>query len=256
MSLFSGAKVFLASLAVWGLAAQAAPPQRCLSECTPRIGIVSAFGAEADILLAQTTGQRAWTINGKRFTTGTLRGNRVVIVLSGVSMVNATLVTQQLIDHFRIERLVMSGIAGGINPAHHVGDVTVPDRWAMPMEVYWNADGQTPAPCGAPRDVACLGLALAEAPPFNGWFLRQNHVLTSVSAPKGEFRLDYPVDAKMLQVARGLQPALARCGPNGAKQCVSEQPRLVVGGRGVSGTAFLANAEYRRYLFEALQAET
>ncbi|MGY4831418.1 5'-methylthioadenosine/S-adenosylhomocysteine nucleosidase [Sphaerotilaceae bacterium SBD11-9] len=244
---------FFTALALCGHAL-AAP--RCLSDCTPRIGLVSAFGAEADILLAQTTAKRVWTINGKRFTTGTLRGHRVVIVLSGVSMINATLTTQQLIDHFRIERLVMSGIAGGVNPAHHVGDVTVPDRWAMPMEVYWNADGQTPAPCGAPRDVGCLGLALADAPPFQGWFLRQNHVLTSANAPQGEFRLDYPVDPAMLQVARGLQPALARCGPNGARQCVSEQPRLIVGGRGVSGTAFLADPAYRRYLSEALQAET
>jgi adenosylhomocysteine nucleosidase len=30
----------------------------------------------------------------------------------------------------------------------------------------------------------------------------------------------------------------------------------VVGGRGVSGTAFLANPHYRRYLFEQIQAET
>ncbi len=235
-------------------AALAAPPSRCLSECTPRIGIVSAFGAEADILLAQTTAKRSWVINGKRYTTGRLRGNKVVIVLSGVSMVNATLVTQQLLDHFRIERLVMSGIAGGINPAHHVGDVTVPDRWAMPMEVYWNADGQTPAPCGAAGEVGCLGLKLAAQPPFRGWFLRENHVLSSASAPQGEYRLDYPVDAEMLQVVRALAPALARCGPKGA--CVSEQPRLVVGGRGVSGTAFLANPEYRAYLFDTLQAET
>jgi adenosylhomocysteine nucleosidase len=230
------------------------PTRRCLSDCTPRIGIVSAFGAEADILLAQTTAKRVWVINGKRFTTGTLRGNRVVIVLSGVSMVNATLVTQQLIDHFRIERLVMSGIAGGINPAHHVGDVTVPDRWAMPMEVYWNADAKTPAPCGVAGEVGCLGLKLATAAPFGGWFLRENHVMNAANAPQGEFRLDYPVDAEMLQVVRGLQPALARCGPKGA--CVSEQPRLVVGGRGVSGTAFLANSEYRDYLFNTLQAET
>ena len=142
--------------------APAASP-RCLSDCTPRIGIVSAFGAEADILLGQTRQRRDWVVNGKRFTTGVLRGNRVVIVLSGVSMINATLVTQQMLDHFRIERLVMSGIAGGINPAHHVGDVTVPDRWVMPMEVYWNADVKIPAPCGSEEaNVSCLGLRLAK----------------------------------------------------------------------------------------------
>src|SRR5262245_49152954 len=84
--------------------------------------------------------KQTYTINGNRFTTGVLRANRVVIVLSGVSMINATMTTQLLLDHFRIERLIMSGIAGGVNPAHQVGDITVPDRWTMPMEVYWHHD--------------------------------------------------------------------------------------------------------------------
>ena len=85
--------------------AGAAPPAKshCLSECKPRIGIVSAFGAEADILLEQTQKKRDWKINGNRFTTGELRGNQVVIVLSGVSVVNATMVTQLMMDHFHVE---------------------------------------------------------------------------------------------------------------------------------------------------------
>ena len=109
-------RVFRWVLLMLGAALAAASPAlaataRCLSECTPRIGIVSAFGQEADILVSQTRGKRSWTINGNRFTTGTLAGNRVVIVLSGVSIVNATMVTQLMLDHFRIDRLVMSGIA-------------------------------------------------------------------------------------------------------------------------------------------------
>ncbi len=271
---------FLAASAALCATAQAAAPARCLTDCTPRIGIVSAFGAEADLLVAQTRAKRTHTINGKRFTTGVLRGNRVVIVLSGVSMINSTLVTQQMLDHFRVERLVMSGIAGGVDPANHVGDVTVPDRWAMPMEVFWNADSTLPSPCGKPNDVSCLGLQLAVGadgqtlPPFvfntptgrveTGLFMRQNHTLNSASAPKGEFMFDYPVDAQMLAVARTLKPALERCGPRAKaadgstdeKLCVKQQPRLLVGGRGVSATVFLANAQYRRYLFDVLQAQT
>lgn len=248
---------------------QAAP--RCLSECTPRIGIVSAFGAEADLLIAETTRKRTWTLAGKRYTTGTLRGQRVVIVLSGVSMVNSAMVTQQMLDHFRIERLIMSGIAGGLNPAQHVGDVTVPERWAMPMEVYWNADTQVPAPCGRVADVGCLGLKLATGadgqplPPYApGLFMRETHVLSAAHAPQGEFRFDYPVDADMLAVARTIAPRLERCGPKArlpsgeldAKQCVREQPQLRVGGLGVSAPIFLANAAYRQYLFDTLKAET
>lgn len=260
------AALLLAALALFAAAPPAAAAPRCLSDCTPRIGIVSAFGAEADILVAETRNRRRWTVNGNRFTTGTLRGNRVVIVLSGVSMVNSTMVTQLMLDHFRIERLVMSGIAGGVNPAHHVGDVTVPERWVMPMEVYWNGDATLPAACGAPGEVGCLGLALADGadgrplPPFQQWFLRKNFVMNAANAPKGEFRFDYPVDAEMLAVARGLQPALQRCGPRAGtppdeRQCVRTAPKLVVGGTGVSGTAFLANAPYREYLQRTLDAQ-
>lgn len=260
------------------LPAQAAGP-RCLTDCRPRIGIVSAFGAEADLLLAETRGRREHLIHGRRFTTGALRGNPVVIVLSGVSMVNAAMVTQQLLDHFRIERLVMSGIAGGIDPADHVGDVTVPDRWAMPMEVYWHADASLPAPCGPPGDLGCLGLRLAVGedgrplPPFvpdpangaaGGLHLRQNHVLNRRNAPSGAFFFDYPVDPQMLAVARRIEPPLQRCGPRAARAdgsidealCVRHAPRLRIGGRGVSGTAFLANARYREYLHTVLQARS
>lgn len=259
-------------------AAQAAPAATsphpaatttCLSDCTPRIGIVSAFGAEADILLGRLRHPRTWTITGKRFTTGELEGHRVVVVLSGVSIVNATLTTQQLLDHFRIDRLVMSGIAGGVNPANHVGDVTVPERWAMPLETFWNESDTLPAPCGKTGDLSCLGLNLAAPdgqplPPFQHQFPRGTYLLNAANAPQGEYRFDYPVDAAMLATVRTLQPRLQRCGPKARqadgsvdeKLCVKEQPRLLVGGRGVSGPVFLANAEYREYLFKTLQAQT
>jgi adenosylhomocysteine nucleosidase len=261
--------------------ASQAAPRRCLTDCTPRIGIVSAFGQEADLLIAQTRRARTLVINGNRFTTGVLRGNRVVIVLSGVSVINSTLMTQLMIDHFRVERLVMTGIAGGLNPDLHVGDVTIPQRWALPMEVYWGADGSVPAPCGQPGDLSCLGLKLASVdgrpvPPFElpggrgdsvatGLFMRDTFVMTRANAPAGEFRFDYEVDPAMYAVAASLHPRLARCGPKAAsgtdgapdpRGCVSTQPQVVLGGRGVSATVFLANPHYRRYLFEQLQAQT
>ncbi len=279
----------IAALLALGLSAAQATPasatrdKGCLSDCTPRIGIVSAFGQEADILVAQTRKPRTWVLNGNRFTTGMLRGNAVVIVLSGVSMINSTMVTQLMIDHFKVTRIIMSGISGGVDPAHHVGDVIIPDRWAMPMEIFLNGDTTLPAACGKPADVSCLGLKLAGElgkpyPPFSfaggasapagahpgGLFIRENFVMTAANAPKGEFRFDYPVDAAMLAVAREIQPALQRCGPKAAsaggavdpKLCVKQQPQVIVGGRGVTGPAFLANAQYRAYLFEQLHAET
>lgn len=265
-------------------AAQA--PKKCLTDCSPRIGVVSAFGAEADLLVGQTRQRKTHVIKGNRFTTGILRGSRVVIVLSGVSMINSVMVTQLLLDHFRIERLVMSGIAGGLNPELHVGDVTIPDHWVMSMEVYWSHNAQLPSPCGKPADVSCMGLKLATGkdgqvlPPFNlpsnssslqgnvptGLFMRENFVMTAKNSQHktpGEFVFAYPVDKDMLAVASQLKPKLSQCGPAfkpgqplDPKQCVRQQPRVLVGGAGVTGSAFLANPDYRKYLFDNLQANS
>jgi adenosylhomocysteine nucleosidase len=269
------------SLCMIPLLCTAAPQSpRCLTECSPRIGIVSAFGAEAVILINETRRKRVYRINGNPYTTGVLRGNPVVIALSGVSMINSTMVTQLMLNHFRVERLIMSGIAGGVNPANHVGDVTVPDRWAMPMEVFWSADSKLPSPCGKAGDISCLGLQIATGtdgqplPPFvmnvpqgkveTGLFMRKNFLLNTKNAPEGSFVFDYPVDAQMLAVVRGLSPDLARCGPKAKRadatldetQCVHRQPRLLIGGRGVSATVFLANAQYRAYLHEVLEVQS
>ncbi|MDP9109819.1 MAG: 5'-methylthioadenosine/S-adenosylhomocysteine nucleosidase, partial [Pseudomonadota bacterium] len=250
-------------------AEQVAPDAHaCSTDCHARIGIVAAFGAEADILLAQTEARRVRVIHGIRFTTGTLRGHPVVIVLSGVSMINATMTTQLLLDHFPIQRLIMSGIAGGVDPANHVGDVIVPERWMMPMEVYWNADGAVPMPCGKAGEIGCLGLKLATRDgqvlaPYTlptpqgalatGLFMRQTQVTRTGAAAGGEFLFDYLADPDMLAVARTLTPALLRCARAKPELCVSSQPILKVGGRAASGSAFLANADYRRYLFDTLQ---
>src|SRR5438105_12025297 len=92
--------VALSGLMGCGGMAHRPEPLRCIMECTPRMGVLAAFGAEADILLAETANKRAYTINGNQFTTGDLRGNQVVIALTGVSIANAAMTTQLMIDHF------------------------------------------------------------------------------------------------------------------------------------------------------------
>lgn len=254
-----------------------------LSKGPPRIGIVSAFGAEADLLIASTTDARELIINGNRYTLGMLHGHRVVITLSGVGIVNVSMTTQLMIDRFNIDRLIMSGIAGGVDPDRHVGDVLIPESWAQPLEVYWNGDGNVPTPCGAPGDLNCLGLQIATGTDVNlasteplppvtlsgtaedgsacelatGLFMRRTYVNSTASAPTGEFRLLFPVDPEMYAVALTLKPSLQRCGStaSGEELCVTTQPVLGIGGVGISGPAFLANPQYREYVSTFLNAQ-
>src|SRR3546814_19775006 len=62
------------------------------------------------------------------FMTGMLEGRPVVLLLSGISMVNAAMNTQRVLDRFHITHLVFSGIAGGVNPDLHIGEVSVAAR--------------------------------------------------------------------------------------------------------------------------------
>jgi adenosylhomocysteine nucleosidase len=81
---------FASLLLLSSAAATAKNTALCLIECNLRIGIVSAFGAEADIRIEQTQKKRTHLSSGNHYTAGVLRGNPVVIVLSGVSMINST----------------------------------------------------------------------------------------------------------------------------------------------------------------------
>jgi adenosylhomocysteine nucleosidase len=60
---------------------------------------------------------------------GTLAGNDVALLLSGIGLERAAETTRAVLDSFDVSALVFSGIAGGINPNLNIGDVTIPARW-------------------------------------------------------------------------------------------------------------------------------
>ncbi len=56
---------------------------------------------------------------------GTWRERPVLIAKTGVGKVLSAMVTQRLIDSFPIERIIFTGIGGGIDPALHIGTVVI-----------------------------------------------------------------------------------------------------------------------------------
>jgi adenosylhomocysteine nucleosidase len=88
--------------------------------------VISAFPAELDRLLAPARIERTVDVAGRTHHVGRLEGHEVVLVLAGVSMVNAAAATQAVIDHFDVGGILFSGIAGGVNPDLSSGDVVVP----------------------------------------------------------------------------------------------------------------------------------
>ena len=214
-------------------------------DAVPRLAVVSAFAPELEILKPELTGAATHTLNGVEFTAGTLEGHAVVLFLSGISVVNAAMTAQLALDHFNIDRIVFSGIAGGVDPRLHIGDVVIPERWGQYLEHLYAREvegGWQPTP-------------FFEYPYANfGMMFPRSVTVMRAGAESPETRFWFPADASMLAAARraAADVTLARCTAGGA--CLRDAPQVVVGGSGVSGSAFVDNAAFRAYAFDAFGA--
>lgn len=213
---------------------------------TPRIAVISAFTPELTLLLSHVKTPRKYVANGVEFTTGRLQGKPVVLFLSGISMTNAAMNTQLVLDRFNVTHVVFSGIAGGVNPALNVGDVVVAERWGQYLEVLAareTAPGQFAPPAWMDD---------AKLPNFGMMFPRPVEVRSKGRTEK-ERKFWFEADPKLLAVARRLGTvSLVDC--DDKKVCLTTKPQLSVGGNGVSGQAFVDNAAFREYAFKTFNA--
>lgn len=212
---------------------------------TPRIAVISAFQPEIVLLSSKLQDARRHSLNGNEFTTGMLAGKPVVLFLSGISMTNATMNTQLALDRFKVSHIVFSGIAGGVNPQLHVGDVTVPAQWGQYLEVLM-ARETAPGRYTAPPFIQDATL------PAYGMLHPRPVEVRSAANPQITRKFWFEADPKMLDVARSIRDVdLANCS---AGKCLPRKPQLVIGGNGVSGQAFMDNKAFREYTFKTFQA--
>lgn len=217
-----------------------------VADRTERLAIISAFEPEITALLSRVQDAKTDRVNGVTFTTGVLEGHPVVLFLSGVSMVNAAMNTQLALDRYAISHIIFSGIAGGVNPALHIGDVVVAEQWGQYLEVLMARETGIDHFNSTGKDDSII------RPGFGMMFTRSVKVRSNAH-PDPVKRFWFPVDAKMLAVAKTLTPVeLASCDQQ--KQCLAKTPRLVVGGNGVSGSAFLDNAALREHIYKVFEA--
>jgi adenosylhomocysteine nucleosidase len=213
---------------------------------TGRTAILCAFEPEWTALVALVKHPQTRTYEGVRVVSGTLEGQSVLLMLSGISMVNAAMNTQFLIDHFRVKRIVFSGIAGGVDPALNVGDVFVPERWVESLELTMGRampDGFT-APDWMP---GMAGL------PGYGMMLPRGVRVGSAHHPE-EYHDAFAADPDLIALARSAVSGLVLKDCTAAQACLGKVPKVVIGGTGVSGPAFVDNREYREYLYTTFHA--
>lgn len=238
----------LSALVAAGILAAATPAIAAERlDTKPRLAVMSAFEPEWLTLLAAIADKREHVLNGRRFVTGTLEGKDVVLFLSGVSMVNAAMVTQQALDHFAITSIVFSGIAGGVDPSLAIGDVVVSAQWGSYLEATY-ARETAPGVFTVPP--------FQKAPYGNFGMIHPNDTqIQRGGLDKPEKRFWFPVDGALLETARTIAGAVRLESCAKPPQCLSHAPKVVVGGNGVSGTVFVDNAAFRAFTFKTFAAQ-
>ena len=90
-----------------------------------RIALVSAMHEELAAVLARLPDEQKTVVAGREFWLGHWHGHEVVAVLSRIGKVAAATTATTLIERFGVSRMVFTGVAGGLAPQVHVGDVVV-----------------------------------------------------------------------------------------------------------------------------------
>lgn len=93
--------------------------------------ILSALAEEQHGLRAQLAHPECVTRAGRDFWRGELQGRPVVLALSRIGKVAAATTATTLIEAFDVQRIVFTGVAGGIGAGVQVGDVVVASQFVQ-----------------------------------------------------------------------------------------------------------------------------
>ncbi|MCP8967703.1 5'-methylthioadenosine/adenosylhomocysteine nucleosidase [Ectobacillus ponti] len=107
------------------------------------IGIIGPMEEEIELIRSKMKVQKVEKLANFTFYSGTWDRQRVVLVRSGIGKVNSSVAAQILIALYRVDFLINSGVAGGLNPKLKVGDIVV-SRDAVQHDVDQTAIGEPP----------------------------------------------------------------------------------------------------------------
>ena len=263
------------------------PADHFPGEATPGLlGILSFWEPELDALKAiMNDGEGAsetLVFGGRKFYRGTIAGADVVATLTGVSISNAAMTTTLMAMLYPgVERIIGGGIAGGVDPSLKVGDVVIPERWAMyQMQVYgrnredywvpveFESDLVVGKDCGGWNGIdefltgnETCDFSLQEASNFGMIFPKtiqtpdpngadEMHLISEGETRKWWFE----VDSEMYEMAKEAVEGVVLKNESPSGVTLPHNPEIYFGGNGISGPTFVDNAEYRTYVFEHFQA--
>lgn len=112
-----------------------------------KIAIIVAMGKELDLLLPLLADIKTESVDGVTFHLGKIGVNDIIAMQCGIGKVNAAIGTLTLLNNYRPELVINTGVAGGASQDAHVMDVIVGstiayhDVWCGPGTQYGEASG-------------------------------------------------------------------------------------------------------------------
>ena len=89
------------------------------------VGIIGAMEVEVETLKKHMKVRRTVKKAHMEFCEGVLGGKEVVVVRSGIGKVNAAVCAQILVDDFKADTVINTGIAGSLKAEINIGDIVV-----------------------------------------------------------------------------------------------------------------------------------
>lgn len=91
------------------------------------IGIIGAMDEEITIIASEIIDLKEYDINNIKFYKGKIYDKDIVLVKSGIGMVNASITITLLFKEFGVDKILFSGVAGSLNRNVNVGDIVIAD---------------------------------------------------------------------------------------------------------------------------------
>lgn len=90
-----------------------------------KVGILGAMELEVATLSKKLERTITKNIAGSLYHAGQLNGVSVVVVKCGIGKVNAAIATQAMIDHFDIDMIINTGVAGALSKSLNIFDIVI-----------------------------------------------------------------------------------------------------------------------------------
>ncbi|XP_026439413.1 uncharacterized protein LOC113338108 isoform X1 [Papaver somniferum] len=204
----------------------------------------------------------------RRFRFGKVENKNVVMVMTGLGMLNAGIATELLLSLFKVESVLHFGIAGNADPKLHVGDVVIPKYWSHTGLWNWQRFGDGPndelalesngdytrkygylkfSDYETQNNTKAKKSTASENLLNNVWYQPEEIFPVDGTPEVRQHAFWVPVDGKYYELAKKLEGMKLEGCVNST--CLHRPPQVVRVARGCSADIFVDNAAYREFLY-------